>query len=168
MRRETWLADEVEVTVSGAFTTHHLLRTGAGILGESTVPALRKRAVIRTAEGRELVMKQTNWWRGTYELQEGDTLLGTVRPLGIFRRENIVRFGHQDYRLRAVGLWGRLWHLADDAGRTLVEVHRRGIFRRGAILRILSPLDLDLLVFTYHIVNARWDEQTTAAAAGGS
>ncbi|MGD8967231.1 MAG: hypothetical protein PVI07_06960 [Anaerolineae bacterium] len=172
MRRGTWLADEVEVTVSGVFTTHHLLRTAAGTLGESTVPALRKRAVIRTAEGRELVMEQTSWWRGTYELREGGTVLGTARPLGVFRREDVVRFGDRDYRLRAAGFWGRIWHLVGDGpeaqGQMLVEVHPRGVFRRGAILRILSPVDANLLAFTYHLVNARWQEQAAAAGAGAA
>jgi hypothetical protein len=32
-------------------------------------------------------------------------------------------------------------------------------------MRILRPVDVDLLVFTYHLVNTRWQEQTAAAAA---
>lgn len=165
MRRGTWLTDQVEVTVSGVFTTHHHLQTPAGVLADFTMHPLRRRAVCRTVEGRELVMKQTNWWHGTHELQEGGVVLGTARALGLLRRENSVRFGGRDYRLRAAGFWGRVWHLVDDAS-LLVEVHPRGIFRRGAILRILRPVDADLLAFTYYLVNARWGEQTAAASAG--
>jgi hypothetical protein len=91
--------------------------------------------------------------------------VGTARPLGIFRRENTVRFVERDYRLGAAGFLGRIWHLVDDAGQMLVEVRPRGVFRRGAIMRILRPVDVDLLVFTYHVVNTRWQEQTAAAAA---
>ena len=168
MRRATWLADRVEVAVAGGFTTHHVLHTDAGALGELTVPALRKRAAFHAADGRELLIEQTSWWRGTYELREAGAVLGTARPLGIFRRENIVRFGERDYRLGAAGFWGRIWYLADDAGQMLVEVHPRGVFRRGAIMRILSPVDVDLLVFTYHLVNTRWQEQTAAGASAGA
>jgi hypothetical protein len=165
MRRETWLADRVEVTVSGVLTTHHLLQTATGILGELTVPALRKRAVFRTTEGRELVIVQTSWWRGTVELREDSAVVGTAQPLGIFRRENLVRFGDLDYRLRAIGFWGRIWRLVDEAGQRLLDLRPRGPFQRGAILSILNPVHLDLLVFTYHLVNTRWHEQTAAAAS---
>jgi hypothetical protein len=172
MRRETWLADRIDVTVSGVFTTHHLFQTATGVLGELTMPALRKRAVFRTAEGQELVIEQTSWWRGTYELRDDGTVLGTARPLGLFRRENVVRFANRDYRLRAAGLWGRIWHLVDDGiaaqGEILVAFHPRGAFRRGAILRIMGPVDLNLLVFAYHLVNTRWQEQSAAAGAGAA
>jgi hypothetical protein len=172
MKRETWLADQVEVTVSGVFTTHHHLQTAAGVLGELTMPAVRKRAVFRTAEGRELVIERTSWWRGTYELQEHGVVLGRARPLGLLRRENVVRFADRDYRLRAAGFWGRVWHLVDDRpadrGEILVACHPRGVFRRGAILRILRPVDLNLLAFAYHLVNARWQEQSAAAGAAAA
>ncbi|MGD2177198.1 MAG: hypothetical protein PVG71_05185 [Anaerolineae bacterium] len=170
MRRETWLADTVEVTVSGVFRTRHLVQTATGILGELTMPALRRKAVFRTAGGRELIIERTSWWRGTYELREDGAVLGTARPLGIFRRENVVRFGDHDYRLRAAGFWGRIWHLVDDGpaaeGEIVVAFRPRGVFRRGAILQILSPVDLHLLVFAYYVVNARWQEQSAAAGAG--
>lgn len=170
MRRETWLADRVEVTVSGLFKTRHLVQTATGILGELTMPAVRKRAFFRTAEGRELVIERTSWWRGTYELREDGTVLGTARPLGIFRRKNVVRFGDRDYWLIAAGFWGRIWHLVGDEpaaqGEIVATFHPRGVFRRGAILRILRAVDLDLLFFSYYVVNARRQEQTAAAGAG--
>jgi hypothetical protein len=166
MKRETWLADQVEVTVSGVFTTHHHLQTATGVLGELTMPALRRRAVFDTVDGRQLIIEQTSWWRGSYEIREDGTVLGTAQPLGIFRRENVVRFGDRDYRLRAAGFWGRIWHLVDNAGEALIEVQARGVFQRGAVVRILRAVDVDLLAFTYHLVNARWQEQ--AAVAGAS
>jgi hypothetical protein len=168
MRRETWLADQVEVTVSGLFTTHHLLRTATGVLGALTLPVMRLKGVFRGADGRELVVKRTSWWRGTYKLHEDGDLLGTARPLGIFRRENTVTFDDQTYRLSAAGFWARIWHLKNDAGEVVVEVRPRGALRRGATLRIVRPVDLALLVFTYHLVNARWQEQTTAVSAAAA
>jgi hypothetical protein len=51
----------------------------------------------------------------------------------------------------------------------LLEVQPRGIFRRGAYLTILGPVEADLLAFVYYLVNVRWQEQTAAAsAAAGS
>lgn len=168
MRPETWLADEVEVNVSGVFTTHHVLQTGTGTLGELTMPALKMASVFRAADGQKLIVKRTSWWRGTYELREDDTVLGTARPMGLFRRENAVQFGEQAYRLRAAGFCGRIWHLLDSAGETVMEIRPRGAFRRGAILRIRKSVDLTLLAFTYGLVQASWQEQTAAAGAGGA
>lgn len=191
MRHETWLADQVDVSVSGVFTTHHVLRAPAGILGELTLPAVRMRGIFRGADGRELVIERTRWWRGTYELREEGTVLGTARPRGFFRREFILvlgdeltgseslgneplgdeplgdeSLGNEPYTLRAAGFWGRIWHLIDRAGETVVEVRPRGPFRRGATLRIFKPVDVGLLAFAYRLVRARWQEQTAAAAAG--
>jgi hypothetical protein len=176
MRQETWLADQVDVSVSGVFTTHHVLRAPAGILGELTLPAFRMRGVFRAADGRELVMERTSWWRGTYEMREDGIVLGMARPRGFFRREFILvlgdePLGHESlvaepYTLRAAGFWGRIWHLIDGAGETVVEVRPRGPFRRGATLRIFKPVDVGLLAFAYRLVRARWQEQTAAAAAG--
>jgi hypothetical protein len=52
----------------------------------------------------------------------------------------------------------------------LLDIQPRGVFRRGAYLTILEPMNIDLLVFTYYLVNARWQEQSAAAssAAAGS
>jgi hypothetical protein len=195
MRHETWLADEIEAIVSGVFTTHHVLRAPAGILGELTLPAARMRGVFRGADGRELVIERTSWWRGTYELREDGTVLGTARPRGFFRREFILVLGSdplgdeppggesldneslgneplgskllvtEPYTLRAAGFWGRIWHLIDRAGEMVVEVRPRGPFRRGATLRIFKPVDVGLLAFAYRLVTARWQEQTAAAAS---
>jgi hypothetical protein len=165
MSQETWLADLVEVTVSGCFTTHHVMQTAGGILGEITMSGLGKRAVVRAADEPELVIERTNWWRGSYELRKGGATVGEARPLGVFRRENVIQFEGQGYRLRAADFWSRSWLLADNAGQTLAKIRPRGLFRRGAILRILGPLDVGLLAFTYHLVNARWREQSAAAAS---
>jgi hypothetical protein len=165
MCQGTWLADLVEVTVSGFFTTHHVMQTAEGVLAEMTMNGLGKRAVVRTAEGRELAIERTNWWRGAYELRKDDLPVGEAHPLGILRRNNAIHFGGRCFRLQAGDCWSRSWTLSDDAGQMLVKIRPRGAFRRGAILRILRLVDIDLLALTYHQVNVRWREQTAAAAS---
>jgi len=165
MSQEAWLADLVEVTVSGFFTTHHVMQAAGGILAEMTMTGLGNRAAVRTAEGRELAIERTNWWRGVYELRKDKLVVGEARPLGILRRKNAIRFGGRDFGLRAGDFWNRSWTLSDDAGQMLVKIRPRGTFRRGAVLQILRPVDVDLLALTYHQVNVRWREQTAAAAS---
>ena len=165
----SWVADEIEVVVSGFFTTHHLLQTAAGILGELTLPAFNRTGVFRSADGRELVVERTSWWRGWHELRENAVVLGTACPRGFWRRTIEVGFRGAMYELVPASFWSRGWRLLDEMGTTLVEVQPRGVFRRGAYLMIMEPVSVDLLVFTYYLVNVRWQEQAAAAgAAAGS
>lgn len=169
--RAVWTADEIEVHVAGFFTTHHLMQTAMGVLGELSLPAFRRGGVFRSADGRELDVERTKWWRGWHELRENGVVLGTARPLGFWQRTMSVGFRGQMYELVPTSFWCRGWYLVDEAGTILIEVQPRGIFRRGAYVMVREPVDVDLLVFTYYLVNTRWQEQTAAAsgaAAAGS
>ncbi len=168
MTRTTRVTGEVEVTVSGFFTTHHYLETETGSLGELVLPTFSANGVFRAADGRELVARRTSWWRGWHELREDEVVVGTARPQGFWQRTTSVGFRGQVLRLEPVSFWGRGWRLVDQIGRTLVEVQPRGVFRRGAYLTVLHAVDADLLVFVYYLVNARWQEQSAAAAAGAT
>jgi hypothetical protein len=164
--QDVWEANEIEVTVSGFFTTYHRLETAAGTLGEFTFPALRMRAFFRAADGRELLARRVSVWRGRHELQEGDLVLATAEPAGFLRRAMTVRFGGREYALRP-DFGGRRWRLADAAGATLLEIRPRGAFRRGAYLTVQGEVDADLLAFAYYLVVRRWKKQR-AVAHGGS
>lgn len=169
MNQESWVADEIEVTVSGFFTTHHVLQTSAGNLGKLTLPALSKSGVFRFAGGRELVVARTSWWRGWHELRENGIVLGTACPQGFWRRTMEIGFRGAMYELVPASFWARRWLLLDETGATLIEVQPRGAFRRGAYLTIVEPVSIDLFVFAYYLVNARWQEQSAAAGtAAGS
>ncbi|MFQ6102155.1 MAG: hypothetical protein ACE5OS_13100 [Anaerolineae bacterium] len=169
MTQEMCMADEVEVVVSGFFTTHHFLQTTTGVLGELVVPALSTSGIFRATDGRELRVERTSWWRGWYELREDGVVLGTARPQGFWRRTMNVGFRGAMYELVPAGFWSRGWHLVDEAGTALLEIQPRGILRRGAYLTIMGPVNADLLVFAYYLVNVRWQEQAAAAsAAAGS
>lgn len=168
MRRETWLADQVEVTVAGVFTTQHAFHTATGALGQLASYAFKRQSLFRGVDGEELTVTRTSWWRGSYELRDATGVVGTAWPMGLLRRENRVQFRTNSYRLVAAGVWGRVWNLLDEAGTTVIVVRPRGVFRRGAILRVMLPVDASLLVFTYSLVSARWHEQASAAASAGS
>jgi hypothetical protein len=169
MAQAEWLANEIEVAVSGFFTTHHRLETAAGSLGEFTFSAFRMHAVFCAADGREMVARQVAWWRSQHELLEGDAVLATARPPSFWSRALSVGFGGQEYALKS-DFWGRRWRLTDEAGTALLEIRPRGVFRRGAYLTVQDAVDADLLAFTYYLVHVRWEERHTAgaAAAGGS
>jgi hypothetical protein len=166
-----WTSGEVEVDVWGFFTTHHSMQTVTGILGEFTFPAFSTSGVFYSADGRELVMQRTSWWRGWHELRENGVVLGTARPRGFWRRTMSIGFRGLMYELEPAGFWSRGWYLTDGAGTILVEIQPRGLFRRGAYLTIMGPVHANLLVFAYYLVNVRWQEQAAAAsgaAASGS
>ena len=161
--------DQAEVTVSGFFTTHHFVQTATDILGELTLSALRMGGVFHAANGRELVVQRTNWWRGWHEMREGGIVLGTAHPQSFWRRTMGVGFRGAMYELRPADFWSRGWYLFDEMGATAVEIRPRGVFRRGAYLTVLEPVNVDLLIFVYYLVNVRWQEQSGAAgAAAGS
>jgi hypothetical protein len=169
MARELWATDEIEVDVSGFFTTHHFLQTAAKTLGEWALPAFRSGGVFRAADGRELVVERTSWWRGWHQLREDGVVLGTARPCGFWRRTMSVGLRGLMYELEPAGFWSRGWHLVDGAGTMMLDSQPRGIFRRGACIAIQCPVDADLLVFVYYLVSVRWQEQAAAAsAAAGS
>ena len=166
MSPEEWLADQIEVVVSGFFTTHHQLQMAAEVLAELTLSA-RREAYLRTADGRALTIRRRSWWKEEYELRDGPDLLASARPRGAFRREIVVQFGDQQLALRPAGFWNRGWFLVDASESVLLEVKSRGFFQRGALLGIREAMDIALVAFTYFLVHQRWQAEA-AAAAGAS
>ncbi|MBN1976793.1 MAG: hypothetical protein JW918_05280 [Anaerolineae bacterium] len=165
MKDQMWTSGEIEVEMWGCFTTHHLLRTEMGTLGEMTLPALSSGGVFEAADGRNLVLEKTSWWRGWHELRENGIVVGAARPVGFWGRTMSVGFRGVMYELVPAGFWSDGWRLLDGADTVLVEVGRWGFFRRKVALTVRGPVHPDLLVFVYYLVNVRWQEQTAAAAA---
>lgn len=157
--------DRIQVDVSGFFTTHHRFLSGAGELGQMTMPAARREGVFRSFEGRELVLWRKSWWRSEHELRESGMTLASARPRGFFRTEIMIEFGGQRYTLARISFWKRGWRLIGPGNVALLEVQPRGFFKRGAFLDILGEVDADLLVFVYYLVYMRWQEEAAAAAA---
>lgn len=165
MKREIWKLDEIEVDVSGFFTTHHVLRTEAGILGELTFPAFSQCATYRTSGGRELVMQKTHWLGTTHEMLEGQMVRGSGTRPGLFRWDIVLEVDGQQYSLQPEGVLSRGWRLFDASGQQLLEIQPRGILQQGAHLTITGAVDADLVAFAYYLVHMRQQEEAAGAAA---
>lgn len=165
MTKQIWTLDEIEVDVSGFFTTHHVLRTDAGILGELTFPAFSQCATYKTSNGRELLMQKTSWLGSTHELVEGEVVRGSGDRPGLFRRDIVLHLDGQRYSLEPEGVFSQGWRLFDATGQQLLEIQPRGIFRQGAYLTITGAVDADLVAFAYYLVHMRQQEDAAAAAA---
>ena len=125
MEQGVWTTGEIEVHVSGFFTTHHYMQTAAMVLGEFTLPAFSTSGVFHFADERKLVVERTSWWRGWHELREDGVVLGTAYPRGFWRRTMSVGFRGLVYGLAPASFWSRGWHLVDGAGTALLEVQPR-------------------------------------------
>ena len=161
---------EIGVLAWGWFTTHHQMSLGESILGELTLPALSSGGVFHYADGRELEMEKTSWWKGWHELRENDIVVGSARPLGFWGQRISVRYRGKMYELGAAGFWGDRWHLVDESGTVLVEICRQGFLRQKVAMTVHLEVQSDLLVFAYYLAHVRWQEQAVAvsAAAAGS
>jgi len=168
MSKETWTLGEIEIDVSGFFTTHHVLRTEAGVLGELTFPAFGQYATYRTTRGRELRMQKTHWLGTTHELVEGEVVRGSGARPGLFRRDIVLQVDGQQYSLEPQGIFSQGWNLFDAARRQLLELQPRGLFRQGAFLTITGEVDADLVVFAYYLVHMRQQEDAAGATAATS
>lgn len=168
MKKEIWTLDQIEVDVTGFFTTHHVLRTEAGILGELTFPAFAQHAIYRARGGRELLMQKPHLLDATHELIEGEVVRGTGTRPGLFRRDIVLRVDGQRYSLEPMGAFSQGWRLTDASGEQLLELQPRGIFRQGAYLTVTGAVDADLVAFAYYLVHMRKQEEAAAAASAAS
>jgi hypothetical protein len=168
MTQKTWTLDQIEVNVSGFFTTHHHFRTEMGALGKFTFPAFGQHGVFRTADGRELTMEKTHWLGSAHQLVEGNVVRATADLPGLLRQDYAIQFEGQDYVLEPEGIFKMGWVLADAAGTTLLEIQPRGVLKQGAYLTIWAKVDADLVAFAYYLVHMRKQEQAAAVAATSS
>ena len=167
MGQETYLTNEIEILVEGFFTSHHYLTTPAGELGEVT--ARSGSATFTAADSREFEIQRTSFWRGWYELRQNGIVIGGAVPEGFWRRTFQLGYrGLEGYVLEPTSVWNRSWRLVDPSGTALLDLEPRGVFKRGARVAVLGEVDLELLAFTYYLVNVRWQEQHAAASAAAS
>lgn len=168
MSTKTWILDEIEVDVSGFFTTHHCLQTEAGTLGKFTFPAFNRYGVYHAADGRELLMQKPHWLGSAHELVDGEVVRGTADRRGLFRRDIAIHFDGEEYTLEPQGFFSQGWCLVDAKGNRLLEIQPRGVFNQGAYLTPTGVVEADLIAFTYYVYYMRRQEETAAAAAAAS
>ena len=76
-----------------------------------------------------------------------------------------VQFDGRDYWLEPEGFLKQGWFLLDAERQTLMEIQPRGVLRQGAYLTVHSGIELDLVAFTYFLVQMRQQEDAAAVAA---
>jgi hypothetical protein len=162
------MLDEIEVAVSGFFTTHHHFQTEWGGLGKCTFPAFSQHAMYRTADGRELLMQKSHWLGSAHELVDGGSVRARADRPGLFRRDILIQFDGQEYTLEPEGLFSRGWLLFDAGGTKLLELRPRGAFKQGAYLTIIGSINSDLVAFVYYLVHMRQQEDAAATTAATS
>ncbi len=168
MSQERWTVSQIEVRVSGFFTTHHFFETEAGPLGELTIPAFSRQSTFCAPTGRQLQIQQASRLRSRYELVEGDRVQGTAAGCGLFSRDWAIEFGGQTYTLKPEGFFRRGWFLIDADGNRVLEIRPRGFLKQSAILTVTGTIDADLVVLAYYLVHVRQQEAGAAAAAAAS
>ena len=168
MADKTRIGNEIEVDVSGFFTTHHAFRTPTGTLGEIRFPAFSQYGIFSGAHGRELLMQKTHWLGTAHELVEGEIVRGTADRRGLLSRDMVICFDGRDYTLEPEGLLSQGWFLLDAERFILLEIQPRGILRQGSYLSLYGPVQPALLVFAYYLVYMRQQEDAAAVASMGA
>jgi hypothetical protein len=163
--KETWTLDEIEVEVTGFFTTHHTLRAERGSLGKFTFPAFSQHGVYYAPDGRELLMQKAHWLGTAHELVDGEAVRGAADKAGLFRRDLDITFDGGTYSLAPEGAFKQGWLLLDAAGNTLAEFQPRGVFKQGTYISIWGYIEADLLAFAYYLVHMQKQEEAAVVAA---
>lgn len=169
MTQETWMIDEIQVRVSGFFTTHHHLHTEMGALGKFKFPAFAQNATYRTPDGREMLMQKTHWLGSGHQLVEGGTVRGTADRSSLFDRGLVLQLDGRQYRLEPTGILSRDWRLVDQGGEKLLEIQLLGLLSRDARLVVTGIIvEPDLIAFAYYLYYMRSQEEAAAGAAAAS
>lgn len=168
MAQDIMMLYEIEVVVSGFFTTHHHFQTEWGHLGKCTFPAFSQKAIYRTPDSRELLMQKSHWLGSAHELVDGGHVRGRADRPGLFRRDIIIQFDGQEYTLEPEGLFSQGWFLFDAGGTKLLEFRPRGALKQGAYLNITGAINSDLVAFVYYLVYMRQQEDAAATTAATS
>lgn len=158
------ISDEIEITVSGLFSTHHHFQAGSESWGEMTLAAFARGADWRSSDGRTLCLEKKSWFGSEHVLTEGEdeTVRGTSRRRGFFDRGLDLELDGRSYSLEPAGFLSMDWRLLDAEDTPVLEIGPRGMLRQGAIVTALAAVPVDLVVFAYYLYYV----QQTEAAAG--
>lgn len=165
MDKKTGMIGTIEVTVKGAFTTHHYLQAEWGDLGELTFPAFSRGATYEALDGRKVAMQKRGWLGSAHEMVDGGVVRGAANQPKLLHRDIAIQFDGQDYSLEPEGILKQGWLLLDAGRNTIMEIQPRGVFKQGAYLILHSAIEVDLAAFAYYLVHMRKQEESAAVAA---
>jgi hypothetical protein len=165
MEKKTGLMGTIEVTVKGAFTTHHYLQAEWGDLGELTFPAFSRGATYEALDGRKVTMQKRGWLGSAHEMIDGGVVRGTANQPKLLRQDIAVQFDGQGYSLEPEGILKQGWFLLDAGRNIIMEIQPRGVFKQGAYLNLRSAIEVDLVAFAYYLIHMRKQEEAAAVAA---
>ena len=153
-------ADIIEVVETGFIKTEHVFKTLNEIYGVFTLNAGKSSGSYAGSNGLSLRFTKTNFWRSHYDFQQDGAVLGSAAPRGKLSRSFLISFEEELFGLFRGGKL-RSWVIKNNLDQVLCEFRPRGVFKRGAIITILSPLPFNLLLFSYCLVSKRWQEQSS-------
>jgi hypothetical protein len=154
-------ADLIEVLETGAFKTEHVFQTDEGILGSLSLNVGKTEGAFQAVDEKELTFKKTSPWKSNYEWRDGSSLIGSAVPRKALSRAFLIDFQGTGYGLIPGGTKMRSWRVINSSDQELCEILPRGAFKRGARIRIKAEIPIGLLIFSYCLVNKRWQEQSS-------
>jgi len=165
MNNESVSADVIAVFESGVFKTEHVFGTNTDILGTLIMNAVKTKGTFTATEDLNLDFEKTHFWKNLYELKQGGVVIANAAPRGTLSRVLILGIGEESYLLSPAKGFSRVWILRNARDHILCEIKPRGVFKRGALFKILNQLPITLLVFSYCLVSKSWQDQSAVAAA---
>ena len=165
MNNESVSTDVIAVFESGIFKTEHVFGTNTDLLGTLIMNSVKTKGTFTGTEDLSLDFEKIHFWKNQFEIKQGGVVMGSAAPRGVLSRVFILGLGEESYLLSPGKGFSRVWTLRNARGQILCEIKPRGIFKRGAMFRILYQLPITLLVFSYCLVSKSWQDQSAAAAA---
>ena len=161
MNDQEFIADLIEVIETGVFKSEHLFHYGGGVLGVLSLKTGRSEGNFKAESGEEYNFKKTSPWKSHYEWRDNTSLVASAIPKGKLSRAFIIEYQGIVYGLLPGGSKLRSWKIKKSSTQDICEYIPRGIFKRGAMIKIGAEIPVGLLVFCYCLVSKRWQEQSS-------
>ena len=155
--------DIIQIKASGSLKSRHEFLIAGGNLGTLLLNAAKSEGTFQGAQESLLGFKKTSFWKSTYQLDVNGKAVAKAAPFKALSRALLIDHDQKQYKLIPKGGKNRSWQLLDKEQEPVCEYLLRGTFKRGALIRIISPIKLKLLVFGYCLVSERWQEESQAA-----
>ncbi len=165
MNNEPFTADLIAVIETGIFKTEHVFKTQSDVLGALTLNAGKTKGTYTGLDNLSLIFEKISFWKSHYEIKQEGAVIASAAPRGGLSRVFIITFESELFTLLPGKGLSRSWLLKNSRDQGLCEFKPRGMFKRGAMLRIFNQISISLLVFSYCLVSKKWQEQSAASAA---